>query len=112
MIAELGQEQERKVSPPWPERSHRRRKPKPKEKTTEKPFEPAMPTKAAETKKSARCCPPRPGRGTVRYLQQLVKRLAEGRGYKAIVEKEILGARGGWMSPWSAGRSGSPARFR
>jgi TraM recognition site of TraD and TraG len=61
---------------------------KPESKTREKPKE--------TPKVTPRPTPPPPGRGGQQhtYLQNLIKRMGEGKGYRATIEKEILGGIG------------------
>jgi hypothetical protein len=62
----------------------------------ERPVSEATPSPMTEKKKPSVEPTPPAGRGGSqhKYLQQLIKRLAEAKGYKAIIEKQILGGAG------------------
>lgn len=57
---------------------------------------PEGPTETRQPQRAAAPEPALPGRGGAqhKYLQQLVKRLAEGKGYRVVIEKQILGGTG------------------
>jgi hypothetical protein len=70
--------------------------PEQKEKPVQKEIKEAVPKKPAAKPEVPVSIPSTPGRGGQqhKYLQQLIKKLAEEKGYKATIEKEILGGTG------------------